>query len=239
MACRGSPEPQLELLHPAPVQQICGCTGWRVCTLCEHTTRRHIADALQQREQEFEATGRYSCQVVRQKYEAGGAECLGFTGATVHRAFITPSEETKLVAEIDARNWKLSQSGRRKQDYGPRANFKKKKLRIAGFTGLPAFSAMIVHRLRHIDGLAGFQPVELGCLEYCASRGASIEPHIDDTWLWGDVFVILSLLCDATMTFGRTERKSESETVRHEVTIELPRRSLLVVTKEARYFTLG
>lgn len=42
--------------------------------------------------------------------------------------FVSEAEEAALVAQMDSQPWLLSQSGRRKQDFGPRVNFNKKKV---------------------------------------------------------------------------------------------------------------
>ena len=45
-------------------------------------------------------------------------------GAFVFENFISRSEETELQTYMDSGDWVDSQSGRRKQDFGPKANFK-------------------------------------------------------------------------------------------------------------------
>ncbi len=61
--------------------------------------------------------------------------------------FVTEDEETEIVTFADSFPWKMSQSGRNKQDFGPKVNFKKRKVKIDGFTGLPPFSRNIVARM--------------------------------------------------------------------------------------------
>ena len=49
-----------------------------------------------------------------------------FDGIFLVEDFLTEAEEASLVEQIEADpNWKESQSGRRKIDYGPQVNFKK------------------------------------------------------------------------------------------------------------------
>lgn len=168
---------------PLAPEASCGCSGWRTCTLCEVTTRKHIAEAVTLQARSCPAGG-----VVQHTLGDAAAAAAGFTGAAVHAEFITKAEEADLAAavcvtparaaataaprrcpvrwysneqqpqrpatpvrrQVDSQPWKLSQSGRRKQDYGPRANFKKKKLRLGGFTGLPPFAAPLVQRLGQV-----------------------------------------------------------------------------------------
>jgi hypothetical protein len=60
------------------------------------------------------------------------------------------------------------------QDYGPKVNFKRKKLKVADFTGLPEYSKYIYEKMRKMDILSDFTPVELCNLEYSSERGSSI-----------------------------------------------------------------
>ena len=80
-----------------------------------------------------------------------------------------------------------SQSGRQKQDFGPKANFKRKKVKLAGYSGLPRELENVIDRLEDIPALKGFRPVEALFLNYDPERGAHIEPHFDDSWLWARV----------------------------------------------------
>ena len=79
---------------------------------------------------------------------------IEFSGVFVVRDFISQDEESRLVSTIDETPWMVSQSGRRKQvgescfaliiirvihdslqDYGPKPNFKRQKVKIGAFTG--------------------------------------------------------------------------------------------------------
>lgn len=151
-------------------------------------------------------------------------------GVSVILDFVGESEELSIVKEIDRTIWKSSQSGRRKQDFGPQVNFKKRKLKLDNFTGLPEFSKALVERMRSIvPALGDFQPVELCNLEYVPERGSSIDPHFDDIWVWGERLVTLNLLSESILTFSRNENDNI------EVQVPLPRRSLIIVKGSARY----
>jgi hypothetical protein len=71
-----------------------------------------------------------------------------------------------------------------------------------------------------------FVPVELCNLDYCPTRGAAIAPHKDDSWLWGERLVTLTLLCGTMLTF------SDGNGIA--IKVPLPRRSLVVVSGAAR-----
>ena len=63
-------------------------------------------------------------------------------------------------------------------------NFKRRKVKLGSFVGLPAELADIFARMAKVDQLAGFVAVEALFLNYDPARGAHIEPHLDDQWLW-------------------------------------------------------
>lgn len=48
--------------------------------------------------------------------------------------------------------------------------------------------------------LHGFRTVEQCSLEYDPKRGASIDPHIDDCWIWGERIVTVNILGDSVLT---------------------------------------
>nr|XP_012614536.1 alpha-ketoglutarate-dependent dioxygenase alkB homolog 4 isoform X2 [Microcebus murinus] len=172
--------------------------------------------------------------------------------------FVTREEEAEMVRLMDLEPWKLSQSGRRKQDYGPKVNFRKQKLKTSGFQGLPSFSREVVRRMGLYPGLEGFRPVEQCNLDYCPERGSAIDSHLDDAWLWGERLVSLNLLSPTVLSMCREVPGSlllcsapsatpealvdsviaPSRSVlcqEVEVAIPLPRRSLLVLTGAARH----
>lgn len=122
------------------------------------------------------------------------------------------------------------------QDFGPKVNFKKKKVRIGGFTGLPLLSQQLILRMQQDTSLASFQPVEQCNLDYHPQRGSAIDPHLDDSWLWGERLVTINMLSNATLTMSLEQGLPElglPEEV--QVAIRLPCRSLVVLYGEARH----
>ncbi|KAL5016882.1 hypothetical protein ScPMuIL_006471 [Solemya velum] len=117
--------------------KICACKGIRTCLLCEPTDLKEI-DLDEKR-----AVYVYCCKCCRAWPDGFGThpdhngESLKFEGISFYSEFVTPEEETLLYTEIDRIPFVDSQSGRRKQDYGPKVNFKKKKFNTRNFTGLP------------------------------------------------------------------------------------------------------
>ena len=115
------------------------------------------------------------------------------------------------------------------QDYGPKVNFKRHKVKLGHFSGLPGYSRSLVERLTtSLPSLADFHPVELCNLDYCPMRGSSIDPHRDDEWVWGERLVTVNLLSPTFLTFSLPQHSLA-------VHIPLPRRSVVVVSGHARH----
>jgi DNA N6-methyl adenine demethylase len=76
-------------------------------------------------------------------------ENLGFQGFYVFSEFINEAEEEMIVGELLAQEekWVDSVSGRRKIDFGPQANFKKKKLKQGHFEGLPKCMEHVIKKI--------------------------------------------------------------------------------------------
>lgn len=53
-----------------------------------------------------------------------------------------------------------------------------------------------------VSQLRDFKPVELCNLDYSPARGSGIDPHRDDSWLWGERLVTLNLLSHTVLTFS-------------------------------------
>lgn len=132
------------------------------------------------------------------------------------------------------------------QDYGPKVNFKRQKVQLGRFDGLPSFiKPALSHMNSHVASLKEFVPVELCCLDYRPERGASIDPHTDDCWIWGEKLVTLNLLSSTVLTFSTPPPPSpvhnasscsaSGATPAIEVEVLLPRRSLVVVEGPARH----
>uniref|UniRef100_H3AG79 AlkB homolog 4, lysine demethylase n=1 Tax=Latimeria chalumnae TaxID=7897 RepID=H3AG79_LATCH len=235
----------------------CGCKGIRSCLICERQKGESEREARPQKKYAFTYDTATSLAVADDPNLAGWA--FQFPGVFQLDNFVSEEEELELVHLMDQNEWKPSQSGRMKQDYGPKVNFKKQKLKAGGFSGLPSFSRMIVDRMRQHKFLEGFKPVEQCNLDYSPMRGSAINPHFDDSWLWGERLIslnllsdtILSMSCDSQdlLSFSKTgtARSCRSSSVHGssvfhsipyneiEVAVHLPRRSLVVLYGAARY----
>ena len=147
--------------------------------------------------------------------------------------FVNEDEEQQLVQLIDTRKpWVPSQEGRRKQDYGPKVSFLKKKVSVGNFGGFPSFAVDLFGRMlsKHPGLFDMFAPVEFCLLEYTPERGSYIRPHYDDMWIWGDRLVTVNLLSETALRLTREFRIPP-----YEIIIKMPARSLIVIRGEARY----
>lgn len=77
------------------------------------------------------------------------------------------------------------------------------KLAPGQFRGFPAYSAFVQQRFKDVQLLSDFQTIEQCSLEYDATKGASIDPHIDDCWIWGERVVTVNCLSDSILTLVR------------------------------------
>jgi len=248
----------------------CNCTGIRSCLLCNkdsssstnHYTQIQYYWFCPSCNKMYNGSIRIpSNDVIKhsnafynwcQLHEDNTPSQLQIEGIHITQAFVTSEEERALVTGIDKGEWKLSQSGRRKQDFGPKANFKKRKVKIGSFNGFPSYTEKLIGKLPTNERLDEFTPVELCNLEYTPERGSSIDPHIDDVWLWGDQLVTLNLLDTTILTLSKAPTPNSglekvtssnhglntvqtSNCVLEEVQIPLVRRSLFVLDGEARY----
>uniref|UniRef100_A0A182WHJ8 exodeoxyribonuclease III n=1 Tax=Anopheles minimus TaxID=112268 RepID=A0A182WHJ8_9DIPT len=191
----------------------------------------------------------------------GGAQGENYPGVYIDLDFLSTAEEADLLQGLDELPWDISQSGRRKQNFGPKTNFKKARLRLAQFAGFPRVTEFVQRRFEAIPLLGSFQTIEQCSLEYAPERGASIDPHIDDCWIWGERIVTVNMLSDSVLTMspyrcadGKLkynlrfleqyrdhllgELMDEKTMLRYEnrvVRIPMPRRSLLVLYGSPRY----
>ncbi|OXB78848.1 UNVERIFIED_CONTAM: hypothetical protein H355_011253 [Colinus virginianus] len=176
----------------------CGCKGIRSCLLCEGPAQ--AAPPTQGDEGFVYCPASGLAEGEERSQFAGWA--FPFPGVFLAEEFVSEDEEAEMVELMDRDEWKPSQSGRKKQDYGPKVNFKKQRLKAGGFTGLPSFSKRIVAQMEACSVLRGFLPVEQCNLDYRPERGSAIDPHFDDWWLWGERLVSLNLLSKTVLSMS-------------------------------------
>ncbi|XP_030556114.1 alpha-ketoglutarate-dependent dioxygenase alkB homolog 4 [Drosophila novamexicana] len=199
----------------------CGCKGVRTCLTCEQDYQID-KPSLQQQLQQLESWS-YCAQCERlyagwdtQAVQAAHpdhnlAESLPLPGILVQEQFLTSAEGAQLMSDLDALPWAISQSGRRKQNYGPKTNFKKRRLQLGAFEGFPADTRFVQQRFESVPLLRNFQTIEQCSLEYDPSKGASIDPHVDDCWIWGERVVTVNCLGDAVLTLNLYEEQQANK----------------------------
>ena len=181
----------------------CGCKSFRTCVQCESEFGLKPWDYGQQLRDENRTFYEFSVdnsQCLACCEDGSKRSLEGFSGIKVIRDFISKDEEQELIANLDKLPWDLSQSGRRKQNFGPKANFKKRKAKVGPFNGFPKCTEFIQQRFASVSQLEGYRTVEQCSIEYTPDTGACIEPHIDDCWIWGERIVQLNLLSDSHLT---------------------------------------
>ncbi|KAH3890915.1 hypothetical protein DPMN_015005 [Dreissena polymorpha] len=208
----------------------CACKGIRTCPICESRGKSQIFN------NDNTDVDVYLYCPSCQKGWLEGKTChpnhigtsIEFPGIFIKQDFVSETEEANISSKIYQTPFVESQSGRRKQDFGPKVNFKKKKLKCGNFCGLPEFSKDLHDRMLKLDILTDFVPVEQCHLEYSPERGSSIDPHFDDFWVWGERLVTLNLLSDTVLYFVSDEHPNV------EVQVPMFQRSLIVVYGAAR-----
>ncbi|CAF4629027.1 unnamed protein product [Rotaria magnacalcarata] len=220
-------------------ETACACKGIRSCKLCESTKEPLINDITSSVVFIYCDACR---QAIRMDIYESNSECphhndigntnVGFPldGIFLVSDFLDENEETDLVNYIDSDVWIPSQSGRLKQDFGIKINFKKQTIKTKYFTGMPLYSKAIIERLKAHRISEDFQSVELCNLDYHSERGSHIDPHIDDVWIWGERLITINLLSNTILSLIPNEKDSNKI-----IYIPIPRRWMIVLYGDARY----
>jgi len=187
--------------------RTCGCKGFNSCLICEAEFGIESSDPAQERIDQFEEEREFCIDCSRLFNKKNEKNCCEktseepvFQGIKIIRDFITSDEENTLLEDLDEAPWTTSQSGRRKQNYGPRANFKKRKAKLGAFQGFPMPTKFIQERFKTVSSIQDYKTVEQCSIEYRPEMGACINPHIDDCWIWGERIVQLNLMSDTYLT---------------------------------------
>lgn len=186
----------------------CGCKGIRSCLICESEykiLKPDLKDELQKSKSYIYCP--YCDQLSPgwdmdeyKKHPHHDGSLINYPGVYIKLGFLNEGEAKELIKTLDCLPWESSQSGRRKQNFGPKCNFKKQKLRLGTFGGFPRATEFVQKKFAEVPLLRGFKTVEQCSLEYDPKRGASIDPHIDDCWIWGERIVTVNVLGDSVLT---------------------------------------
>lgn len=153
------------------------------------------------------------------------ARATGIDGLILVENFIDEQEEAALIEAIDAREWS-NQLKRRTQQYGHIYDYSSRGGQEPSKKAdpIPEAFRLVVERMS--DKSLLHDPDQVIVNEYQPGQG--IGAHIDHKTKFEDNIGSLSLLTPVTMEFTRTK---DSKKVR----LLLPRRSLLLMRREARY----
>jgi alkylated DNA repair protein alkB family protein 4 len=167
-----------------------------------------------------------------------------FEGLFLIENFITDNESEQIYKEMISKGWVQSQSGRMKQDYGPKINYKKRKIKFDDALQFPDYLQKIIKdRLKEQEILKDFKVEEIGNLFYSSENGASIDPHIDHYFVWGRI-VGINMLSDCVITFSheidinKSRKNIHDDTeflLNFEINIPLPINCAYIMTGNSRY----
>jgi len=219
----------------------CACTGLRWCARCRDPLFRR-AHGLREPLALPEWLGRdpertHAFDPARQ--EAAG--CPAFRGVRVYPDALSAREADAILRTIEASAFVPSQSGKRKQHFGPRVNFARRRLNADRFSGLPAYAHFLERRLRErvLDDRAGgaddladcraaldaYRTTDVFVLRYAEAEQSNLDLHVDDLFAYGEAILDVSLDADGVLTFLGAEAC---------VRVPLPARSIAVLYGPAR-----
>jgi alkylated DNA repair dioxygenase AlkB len=166
----------------------------------------------------------------------------GFVGVRVFEDFCSDAEARRLLAAIERTPFVAAQSGKLKQHFGAKVNFKRRKLSAQGLVELPAYVGWIETRLAEriagapepvVSVFAGFEATDAFVLRYEPQRGANLDFHVDDGLAYGDGILGVSLESDSVLTFVPDPAQVEllPSTI---VRVPLPARSAVALCGPAR-----
>lgn len=180
----------------------CSCKGIRTCAICLSEGK---PDVIQRQNQPNKKILNFDKKLQAELEPE----------VIIIRNFVNKEEEKILINhfQTDPLNsqFKDSQSGRRKIDYGVKVNFKKQKVKIpADFEGFPKFTKEIIFDKFNDPEIINqlqehYTPHELLILDYHPDRGSHIDAHIDDTWAWGKTIMNLNLMSETVLTLENDE----------------------------------
>jgi alkylated DNA repair protein alkB family protein 4 len=241
----------------------CRCTGVRWCAACVDPRVREahgmddplvLPDFLASAPAPGTHPGDPPARVAEFDVESQSAPgCPGFAGVVLVPELVSEPEAAALLARIEERPFVAAQSGKWKQHYGARVNFRRRKANAERFEGLPGYAGWLESRLRErlaartgpslgrvgppglAEALDAFRTRDVFVLRYRAAQQSNLDLHVDDTWAYGEAILDLSLESDAAMTFLRGPVVSSDGPLWECVRVAIPARSMLVLFGPARF----
>ena len=243
------------------VHERCSCKGIRYCKICENQKQRNIfnnkviinIDDIIETESYPETKFfvrkdnliekllvlfkneivNYSVEKQRLLFDESFKDEKVFDGIFIKPDIFNPQEEELIIKSLFGNKWIESQSGRKKQDYGPKINYKKQKISFENIS-FPSYKQLIEKKIKEIKCLDNFVIREMGNLLYSPDLGSHIESHIDHTWVWGKRIIGVNLLSDTKMTFSLDLNLFNIQFLL-EITIPIRGNSIYVMSDSSRY----
>ena len=151
------------------------------------------------------------------------ATACGIPGLILVDDFVTEEEEQELLNLFDKCSWERL-ARRRVQHYGKRFSYLDRNVDLERHANaIPDRMQEVVDKVTKVSGVSEVLD-QITVNEY--PIGVGLSPHVDIHSGFGDVIASLSLASSAAMVF----RRGDSHRA-----LFLPRRSLLLMTKEARW----
>lgn len=166
-------------------------------------------------------------------------------GLFLFENFISEEEEKEIIHYLDNQTqWKHATFNGKHlgQRWGVHCNLRDRRV-YPQETELPSFvTDWIIPKLQRLHCMKECIPNEANAIDYYRRKGHYLKSHVDDRQLSKESIANLSLAGDCNMTF-RLERKNKNVTrygknyqdLPNEIKVFLPRRTLQVLTKCARY----
>lgn len=173
------------------------------------------------------------------KSELKSQPVKGMAGLFLFHDFITEEEERALVHAVENASPAFKESRWNGLHLGKEwgAKIKYQGSQKTGYMApdgecrsVPAFIKPFIERMGNGSFLptSNFVPNQCNAIKYIPSENHVLGAHFDERRLSGEMIANLSLLCDATMVYHHPASDRRLE-------VKLPRRSLQVITGEARY----
>jgi len=221
----------------------CACSGVRGCSACADPALRAACEMqprLRITEIALEPTSSGGPVYAFDPESQSVPGCPEFSGLCLLPELLSEAEAHALISEIERHPFSPAQSGKEKQHFGPRINFKRRKIKPGPMPTLPIYTDALLARARKrlteisTDAarlLGSFCAADVFVLRYQEQAGSNLDFHIDDTSVYGELIIDLSLESDSHLTFLQEPPNATPRCVQ----ALLPARSLALLYGPARY----
>uniref|UniRef100_A0A8D8VIA0 Alpha-ketoglutarate-dependent dioxygenase alkB homolog 4 n=2 Tax=Cacopsylla melanoneura TaxID=428564 RepID=A0A8D8VIA0_9HEMI len=145
---------------------FCGCKGVRTCIKCEKKFGYENKNIVEFTEHTYvycpycNKAWQGSNMNDYQSHPNHSGDSFDIGGVYIKEDFLSHAEADKVLTALDDLPWDKSQSGRRKQNFGPKCNFKRQKIKVGDFNGFPIGTKFIQDKFIGDKVLDNFQTIE-------------------------------------------------------------------------------